>query len=169
MEHGEIVVSLFKQIVRAGVKPNEVTFTSVLHACSHAGFVVEGLDLFKFMLRNHQISPQADHYTCIVDLLGRSGRPVEAYDIIRTIPFAPTHAVWGALLGACAIHENVELGEIAAKWIFEQPENTGNYVLMAKIYSVVGRWKDAKNIRHIINEIGLRKAPAHSLIQVRNM
>ncbi|XP_022774551.1 pentatricopeptide repeat-containing protein At5g39350-like isoform X2 [Durio zibethinus] len=164
--HGEIAVSLFKEMVRAGVKPNEVTFTSVLHACSHSGLVDEGLDLFKFMLRNHQISPQVDHYTCIVDLLGRSGRPAEAYDIIRTMPFAPSHAVWGALLGACVIHENVELGEIAAKWLFElEPENTGNYVLMAKIYSAVGRWKDAENMRRIINEIGLQKAPAHSLIQ----
>ncbi|KAL4360633.1 hypothetical protein GQ457_04G033350 [Hibiscus cannabinus] len=168
--HGEVAVSLFKEMVQAGVKPNEVTFTSVLHACSHAGLVDEGLNLFNFMLRNDQISPKTDHYTCIVDLLGRSGRPDEAYDIIRTMPFAPGHAVWGALLGACVIHENVELGEIAAKRLFElEPENTGNYVLMAKLYSAVGRWEDAENMRHIINEIGLQKAPAHSLIQVRNM
>ncbi|XVE68267.1 hypothetical protein DITRI_Ditri09bG0053700 [Diplodiscus trichospermus] len=164
--HGKIAVSLFKEMVQAGVKPNEVTFTSVLHACSHAGLVDEGLDLFKFMLRNNQINPQADHYPCIADLLGRSGRLDEAYEIIRTMPFAPSYAVWGALLGACVIHENVELGEIAARWLFElEPENTGNYVLMAKIYSAVGRWKDAENMRHIINEIGLQKTPAHSLIQ----
>ncbi|KAE8697483.1 Detected protein of unknown function [Hibiscus syriacus] len=163
---GEVAVSLFIEMVRAGVKPNEVTFGSVLHACSHAGLVDEGLDLFNFMLRNHQISRKTDHYTCIVDLLGRSGRPDEAYDIIRTMPFAPNHVVWGALLGACVIHENVELGEIAAKQLFElEPENTGNYVLMAKIYSAVGRWEDAENMRRIINEIGLRKAPAHSLVQ----
>ncbi|KAK8476033.1 hypothetical protein V6N13_021100 [Hibiscus sabdariffa] len=164
--HGEVAVSLFKEMVQAGVKPNEVTFTSVLHACSHAGLVDEGLNLFNFMLRTDQISPKTDHYTCIVDLLGRSGRPDEAYDIIRTMPFAPGHAVWGALLGACVIHGNVELGEIAAKRLFElEPENTGNYVLMAKLYSAVGRWEDAENMRHIINEIGLQKAPAHSLIQ----
>ncbi|GMI67039.1 hypothetical protein like AT5G39350 [Hibiscus trionum] len=168
--HGEVAVSLFKEMVQAGVKPNEVTFTSVLHSCSHAGLVDEGLELFNFMLRNDKISPTTDHYTCIVDLLGRSGRPEEAYDIIRTMPFAPGHAVWGALLGACVIHGNVELGEIAAKCLFElEPENTGNYVLMAKLYSAVGRWEDAENMRHVINEIGLQKAPAHSLIQVRNM
>ncbi|OMP11570.1 hypothetical protein COLO4_03755 [Corchorus olitorius] len=168
--HGEIAVSLFKQMVQAGVKPNKVTFTSVLDACSHAGLVDEGLDLFKFMLRNHQISPQNDHYTCIVDLLGRSGRLDEAYDIIKSMPFAPNHSVWGALLGACVIHENVELGETAAKWLFElEPENTGNYVLMAKIYSAVGRWKDAEHIRLMMNEIGLQKEPAHSLIEVRSM
>ncbi|KAE8665652.1 Pentatricopeptide repeat-containing protein [Hibiscus syriacus] len=164
--NGEVAVSLFTEMVRAGVKPNEVTFGSVLHACSHAGLVDEGLDLFNFMLRNYQISPKTDHYTCIVDLLGRSGRPDEAYDIIRTMPFSPNHAVWGALLGACVIHGNVDLGEIAAKRLFElEPGNTGNYVLMAKIYSAVGRWEDAENMRRIINEIGLRKAPAHNLIQ----
>lgn len=168
--HGETAVSLFKEMVRSGVKPNEVTFTSALHACSHAGLVDEGLNLFHFMLENHKTSPCADHYTCIVDLLGRAGRLDEAYNLIRTMPFKPTHAVWGALLGACVIHENVELGEVAAKWLFElEPENTGNYVLMAKIYAAVGRWKDAETVRDMMNEIGLRKTPAHSLIEVRNM
>lgn len=168
--HGEIAVSLFNQMVQSGVKPNEVTFTSVLHACSHAGLVDKGLNLFKFMLENHQMGPRPDHYTCIVDLLGRAGRLDEAYDLIRTMPFKPNHAVWGALLGSCVIHENVELGEVAAKSLFElEPENTGNYVLMAKIYCAVRRWKDAENVRYKMNEIGLRKAPAHSLVDVRNV
>ncbi|XP_062151090.1 pentatricopeptide repeat-containing protein At5g39350-like [Alnus glutinosa] len=168
--YGEIAVSLFYQMVQSGVKPNEVTFTSVLHACSHAGLVDKGLNLFKFMLENHQMNPSPDHYTCIVDLLGRAGRLAEAYDRIRTMPFKPNHAVWGALLGACVKHENVELGEVAAKWLFElEPENTGNYVLMAKLYAAVGRWKDAENVRHMMNEIGLRKTPAHSLVEVRSV
>ncbi|KAA8530418.1 hypothetical protein F0562_005127 [Nyssa sinensis] len=144
--HGEAAVSLFNQMVQSGVEPNVVTFTSVLHACSHAGLVDEGMSLFKFMLDVHQMSPHADHYTCIVDLLGRAGRLKEAYELINTMSYKPNHAVWGALLGACVIHENVELGEVAAKWLFElEPENTGNYVLMAKIYAAVGRWKDAEN------------------------
>ncbi|XP_030513766.1 pentatricopeptide repeat-containing protein At5g39350 [Rhodamnia argentea] len=163
--HGEAAVLLFKEMVHSGVNPNEVTFTSVLHACSHAGLVEEGLDLFNFMLHNNPVKPHFDHYTCMVDLLGRAGRLQEAYGLIRTMPFKPNHAVWGALLGACVIHENVELGEIAAKWLFElEPENTGNYVLLAKIYSALGRWKDAEDIRHMMKKIGLRKAPAHSLV-----
>ncbi|XP_050379978.1 pentatricopeptide repeat-containing protein At5g39350 [Argentina anserina] len=167
--HGKTALSLFYQMVQSGVRPNEVTFTSVLHACSHAGLVDEGLGLFRFMHNDHKLIPKADHYTCIVDLLGRAGRLVEAYDLIRTMPFQPSNAVWGALLGACVIHDNVELGEVAAKWLFEhQPENTGNYVLMAKIYAAVGRWKDAENVRHVMNEIGLRKSPAHSLVGVGN-
>ncbi|CAK9186036.1 unnamed protein product [Ilex paraguariensis] len=168
--HGGASVSLFNQMVQSGVEPNEVTFTSVLHACSHAGLVDDGLRLFKFMLKSNHASPHPDHYTCIVDLLGRAGRLKEAYELITTMPLEPTHAVWGALLGACVIHENVDLGEVAAKWLFElEPENTGNYVLMHKIYAAVGRWEDAENTRHVMTEIGLRKAPAQSLIEVRNM
>ncbi|KAK9924974.1 hypothetical protein M0R45_033315 [Rubus argutus] len=168
--HGKIAVLLFYQMVQSGVRPNEVTFTSVLHACSHAGLVDEGLGLFRFMLEDQKLSPKADHYTCIVDLLGRAGRLVEAYDLIGTMPFQPNHAIWGALLGACVIHDNVELGEVAAKWLFElEPENTGNYVLMAKLYAAVGRWRDAEYVRHVMNKIGLRKSPAHSLVEVQNI
>ncbi|KAJ4973357.1 hypothetical protein NE237_006531 [Protea cynaroides] len=166
---GGTATSLFDQMVQSGVKPNEVTFTSVLHACSHAGMVDEGLHLFRSMIDNHQMRPRTDHYTCIVDLVGRAGRLEEAYELIKMMPFEPNHAVWGALLGASVIHEDVKLGEVAAKQLFElEPDNTGNYVLLAKIYAAVGRWQDAENIRSMMNEMGLRKTPAHSLIEVRN-
>uniref|UniRef100_I1LHP1 Pentatricopeptide repeat-containing protein n=1 Tax=Glycine max TaxID=3847 RepID=I1LHP1_SOYBN len=168
--HGKMAVKLFNQLVQSGVKPNHATFTSVLHACSHAGLVDEGFSLFNFMLKQHQVIPHVDHYTCIVDLLGRTGRLNDAYNPIRTMPITPNHAVWGALLGACVIHENVELGEVAARWTFElEPENTGNYVLLAKLYATVGRWGDAEKIRDMVNEVGLRKLPAHSLVEVRDM
>ncbi|XP_042516845.1 pentatricopeptide repeat-containing protein At5g39350 [Macadamia integrifolia] len=167
--YGGVAVSLFYQMVQSGVKPNEVTFTSVLHACSHAGMVDEGLRLFKCIIDDHQMRPPTDHYTCIVDLLGRAGRLEEAYELITMMPFEPNHAVWGALLGACVIHEDAKLGEVAAKQLFElEPDNTGNYVLMAKIYAAVGRWKDAENMRSMMSAMGLRKTPAHSLIEIRN-
>ncbi|KAK6928122.1 Pentatricopeptide repeat [Dillenia turbinata] len=138
--HGQAAVTLFNEMVLSGVKPNDVTFTSVLNACSHAGLVDEGLILFRFMLDKSQICMRMDHYTCMVDLLGRAGRLDEAYELIRTMPIEPTHAVWGALLGACVIHENVKYGEVAAQRLFElEPHNTGNYILMAKIYAAVGR------------------------------
>ena len=168
--NGEVAVSLFIQMVQSGVEPNEVTFTSVLHACSHSGLVDEGLDLFQFMLQVHKMTPRSNHYTCIVDLLGRAGRLEEAHYIIRMMTLEPNHAVWGALLGACVIHETVELGELAAKLLYKlEPENTGDYVLMAKIYAAAGRWKDAENTRRMIDGVRLKKNPAHSLIEVRNM
>lgn len=162
---GEAALSLFNQMVQSGVEPNEVTFTSVLHACSHSGLVDEGLTLFQFMLKEHKVNPRPHHYTCIIDLLGRAGRLEEAYELITTMPTAPNHAVWGALLAGCVVHENVELGEVAAKWLFDlEPENTGNYILMGNIYAAVGRWEEAENVRKMIDQIGLRKSPAHSSV-----
>ncbi|XP_021751665.1 pentatricopeptide repeat-containing protein At5g39350-like isoform X2 [Chenopodium quinoa] len=166
--HGEYAVLLFKRMVQSGVKPNEVTFTCVLDACSHAGLVDEGLELFTLMLRTCQINPSIHHYTCMIDLLGRAGRLQVAYDLIITMPFMPNHAVWGSLLGACMAHQNVELGEISAKLLFiMEPENMGNYVLLANIYASAGRWKDAENMRSIIDKVGLRKTPGHSLVEVK--
>lgn len=165
--HGETAVSLFNQMVQFGVKPNEITFTSVLHACSHRGFVDDGLTLFKYMIENHPSSPRPNHYTCIVDLLGRAGRLAEAYDLIRSTPFKHNHSIWGALLGACSIHQNVELGEVAAEQLFElEPDNTGNYILLANIYATGGRWKEAEKVRHMMSKIGLRKMPAQSSVGV---
>ncbi|KAF9597189.1 hypothetical protein IFM89_016330 [Coptis chinensis] len=166
--HGEVAISFFDQMVQAGIKPNEVTFTSVLHACSHAGLVDEGLRLFKSMVVDHQGTPCTDHYTCIIDLVGRAGRLKEAYELIKSMPLKPNHAVWGALLGACVIHQEVELGQVAANWLFElEPDNTGNYILMSKLYSAVGRWEDAENVRMRINDKKLRKTPGCSSVGVR--
>ncbi|CAI9109809.1 OLC1v1009713C1 [Oldenlandia corymbosa var. corymbosa] len=163
--HGEVAVSLFYEMVQSGVKPNEVTFTSVLRACSHTGLVDDGLALFKFIHGNYPNCLRTDHYTCMVDLLGRAGRLGEAHELIRTMPFQQSHAVWGALLGACVIHQNVELGEEAAKWLFElEPENTGNYVLMGNIYAAAGRWKDVEDVRSKMGKAGLLKSPAQSVI-----
>ncbi|XP_022956304.1 pentatricopeptide repeat-containing protein At5g39350 isoform X2 [Cucurbita moschata] len=165
--HGEIAVSLFNQMVQSGVSPNEITFTSVLHACSHRGLVDDGLALFKYMIENHPSRPRPNHYTCIVDLLGRAGRLDEAYDIIKSMPFKHNHSIWGALLGACSIHQNIELGEVAAERLFDlESENTGNYILLANIYAAVGRWKDAEKVRHMMSNIGLRKMPAQSSVGV---
>lgn len=94
---GWTAISLFDQMVKSGVNPNEVTFTSLLQACSHGGIVDEGLRLFKSMVEDYRRKPRADHYTCIIDLLGRAGRLKEAYILINSMPFKPNQAAWGAL------------------------------------------------------------------------
>uniref|UniRef100_A0A1D1XL03 Pentatricopeptide repeat-containing protein At5g39350 n=1 Tax=Anthurium amnicola TaxID=1678845 RepID=A0A1D1XL03_9ARAE len=167
--HARTVILLFKQMEASGVEPNEITFTSMLYSCSHAGLVDEGLYFFHRMLESPHMKPQGEHYACIIDLLGRAGRLDEAYGLIKAMPFKPNHAVWGALLGACVIHVNVELGEKAAGHLFDiEPENTGNYVLLGNIYSAVGRWEDAENVRNLVKHRGLKKEPGCSLIELPN-
>ncbi|KAJ6857836.1 hypothetical protein NC651_039308 [Populus alba x Populus x berolinensis] len=52
--------------------------------------------------------------------------------------------VWAPFLSACTKHCNLELGELAArKLLHMNPGSHGNYVLMANLYTSMGKWKEA--------------------------
>ncbi|KAI3848805.1 hypothetical protein MKX03_017853 [Papaver bracteatum] len=131
-DHGrpQEALELFSKMRKEGVKPNKVTFLGVLNACSYAGLVEQGYKYFKLMTTTFKIEPSTEHIACMVDLLGRAGQLNEAYKLILENTGATRDAgAWGALLGACAVHGNVQLGEISAQHLFEiEPENSGNYV-----------------------------------------
>lgn len=168
--HGHVrtAIQLYNRMVELGVKPNSVTVASLIYSCSHAGMIDAGLRLFNDMRNVHGLMPNAEHYSCLVDMLGRAGRIEETYRLIEDIPFKPSTSLWGAMLGACVLHENVEFGEVAAKHLFElEPENTGNYVLLAKIYATAGRWQDVQDLRRMMAERGLGKEPGSSEVNVR--
>ncbi|XP_058084122.1 pentatricopeptide repeat-containing protein At4g39952, mitochondrial-like [Magnolia sinica] len=156
----------FQQMENSGMKPNEVTFLAVLSACSHAGLVVEGTKMFGRMI-DYSITPTLKHYACMVDLLGRSGNVHKAEAMISTMPIAPDGGVWGALLSACSIHDEVEMGERIAKRALElDPENDGYYILISNMYSSVGRWEEAERVRRMMKRRGVRKRAGWSAMEL---
>ncbi|KAF9606370.1 hypothetical protein IFM89_025038 [Coptis chinensis] len=166
---GEKSLSLFGEMEEEGVKPDHVTFVSLLSACSHAGLIDQGQQCFKLMQEKYCIQPGLKHFGCIVDLLGRAGHLDMAYDFIKNMPVRPDASVWGALLGACRIHGNVELGALASEHLFEvDVENVGYYVLLSNIYANVGRWEGVDKVRSLVNNRGLKKTPGWSSIEVNN-
>eukprot|EP01018_Ginkgo_biloba_P037432 Gb_29874 [translate_table: standard] len=167
--HGEDALELFSQMRQRGVKPDHITFVCVLSACSHAGLVDEGWKWFECMRRDYCITPRSEHYACMVDLLGRAGRLNEAEDFIQKMPLKPDADVWGALLGACRIHGNIQLGERVAERLFNlKPKKVGYYTLLSNIYASAGRWDDVAKVRTMIKDKGLKKAPGSSFIEVNN-
>eukprot|EP01018_Ginkgo_biloba_P036666 Gb_31696 [translate_table: standard] len=165
--HGEDALAVFSQMQQAGIEPNHITFTCVLSACSHAGLVDEGWKYFNCMSQDYHITPNVEQYACLVDLLGRAGRLDEAQDFIKKMPLEPNVGLWGAVLGACRIHCNIELGQYAADHLFElEPENAGNYVLLSNIYSAAGQWDNATKVRKMMKDRGLKKPPGYSWIEV---
>ncbi|CAA0840890.1 Pentatricopeptide repeat-containing protein [Striga hermonthica] len=166
---GKKTLSLFNEMVGSGVKPNSVTFTGVLSGCSHSQMVDKGLSIFHSMENDHKVKPDAEHYSCMVDVLGRGGRLAEAYDFIQQMPMEPSAAAWGALLGACRVHKNVDLGRIAANRLFEiEPENPGNYVLLSNILVGAKLWEEASYARKLMRDRGIRKIPGCSWVRVKN-
>jgi pentatricopeptide repeat protein len=167
--HGEDALSLFHQMQQADIDPDHITFIALLSACSHAGLIDEGWHYFISMSREYHITPKVGHYSCMVDLLGRAGRLDEAREFIDKMPFEPNADVWGALLGACRIHSNIELGKFVAERLFElQPENPGFYVVMSNIYAAAGRWEDVEKVRTMMKDRGLKRRPGCSWIEVKD-
>jgi len=102
------------KVCEEGVVQDDVTFVCILSACSHAGLVDEGMHLYgSSMTETYMISAKVEHYACMVDLLGRAGHLQEAENMIKGMPCKPNADVWRALLSACKIHGNVEMGEHA--------------------------------------------------------
>ncbi|URD90856.1 Pentatricopeptide repeat-containing protein [Musa troglodytarum] len=166
---GKSAIDLFEQMKRSSVKPNDITFLSVLSACGHSGLVQEGKKYFAGMKEDYGLEPNMDHYGCMVDLLGRAGRLHEAWDFIQKMPISPGISVYGAMLGACKIHKNVKLGEEAAQRLFElEPDEGGYHVLLANIYAAASMWEDVARVRTMMEKKGLQKTPGYSSIDLKN-
>ncbi|KAL7205559.1 hypothetical protein ACSBR2_018488 [Camellia fascicularis] len=167
--HANRVIELFEEMLQDGIKPDYITFVSVLSACGHTGRIKEGFAYFNSMTEIHNMSPGLEHYACIVDLLGRAGRLHEAKKFADSMPIKPDASIWGALLGACRNNGDLEMGREVAERLFEiEPYNPGNYVLLSNMYSRSGRLAEANEIRRLMGVNGVRKEPGCSWIDVKN-
>ncbi|KAF8406998.1 hypothetical protein HHK36_006119 [Tetracentron sinense] len=164
--HAAEALELFKQMQREGLKPDSITFTGVLSACSHAGLVDEGLSVFADMVSLHHVTPSMEHYGCVVSLLSRCGSLDGAVKLILTMPFEPDAHIFGSLLAACRENQEIELGEyLSAHLLKLEPNNSANYVALSNTYAAAGRWDEVSKLRDLMKEKGLRKNPGCSWIQ----
>ena len=166
----EAIHCLERMEVDDGIRPDGVVLLGVLVACTHAGLQEEGQLLLDDMEDRYGIRPKHEHYSCVVDLLCRAGRLDEALQLIRRMPMKPLASVWGALLSGCRIHNNVDLAELAVEELVmlenDGAEEDGAYVQLSNIYLGARRGEDARRIRRIIGDKGLKKTPGCSMIEV---
>ncbi|KAF2295235.1 hypothetical protein GH714_032254 [Hevea brasiliensis] len=164
--NGRAALELFSEMQFSGVRADDITFSSILSACSHAGLVKQGWLVFNSMLEQG-ISPKMEHYACMVDLLGRTGNTKEAYGVVEKLPCKPSISLLESLLGACKIHGDVEVAEKICGMLFEmEPENSETYVMLSNIYAAAGRWVDANRVRSGMEGRQLRKEAGFSFLTV---
>ncbi|XP_052190433.1 pentatricopeptide repeat-containing protein At4g15720 [Diospyros lotus] len=168
---GKLSLELFQEMTERRISPNDVTFIGVLHACSHSGLVDEGLDYLNTMYHKHSIVPNTKHYTCVVDMLGRTGRLDEAYNMAKCIQVKSDDRalLWGTLLSNSRLHGRVDIAVEASKWLIESNQQVAAaYVTMSNTYALAGRWENVRSIRSEMKRNGVSKEPGCSWIEIKD-
>ncbi|KAF5175204.1 Pentatricopeptide repeat [Thalictrum thalictroides] len=169
--HGEKALEIFKEMCKEGQAPDHVTFVGVLSACSHVGLVNQGLDHFESMSNKYGLIPRLEHYSCMVDLLGRAGKLDKVEEFIRRMPMKPNVLVWRTVVGACCRVNgcNTSLGRQAAEMLLElEPQNAVNYVLLSNLYASGGRWEDVARSRAALRKVAVKKEAGCSWVTMKD-
>ncbi|KAI3888291.1 hypothetical protein MKW92_046186 [Papaver armeniacum] len=134
-------LELYQNMLQEKLKPDNITLVGVLSACSR---------MMDHEL--HGMKPTLDHYSCLINLLGRPGRMDEAVDLINSLPEEPNYLIWSTLLSVARVNGDIGHAEMAAKHLSElDPLETGPYIILSNMYASAGRWE---------------KAPAYSWIEI---
>lgn len=159
-------LALFKKMQEEGLRPNEVTFTCVLSACSHSGSVQKGLEIFSSMKECYGTEVSKQHYACVVDLLCRSGRTVEAYEFFKALPIQVTESMAGAFLNGCKVHGRRDLAKMMEEEIMRMKlKGPGSFVTLSNIYAADGEWEEVGNVRNVMKERNVHKQPGFSWLE----
>ncbi|XP_021727980.1 pentatricopeptide repeat-containing protein At5g06540-like [Chenopodium quinoa] len=163
--YAEAALRLFRKLEIEGIVPNDITFVAVLSACCHGGFLEEGRQFFRMMKQDYNIEPKLEHFSCMVDLLGREGKLIEAEQLIRDMIWKADLIIWGALLSACKKCGNIAVAERVVNEILAlDPHNHGVRVILSNMYAEAGRWEDVSSQRKVMKEGNLKKVPGWSSV-----
>jgi pentatricopeptide repeat protein len=128
--------------------------------------VDEGRNYFVLMAKSYGIKPGTEHYSCMIDLLGRAGLFEEAENLLERAECRNDASLWGVLLGPCAANADASrVAERIAKRMMElEPKYHMSYVLLSNMYKAIGRHGDALNIRKLMVRRGVAKTVGQSWI-----
>ncbi|ERM95438.1 hypothetical protein AMTR_s00008p00250690 [Amborella trichopoda] len=159
--------AIHAQVIKSGFQAHTLVSNSVLTMFAKCGEINEaeavfnGISLkdgvFLMMKSDPLTKPGAEHYACIVGLLGRLGRGKEAVQVIEDAGIGGESVVWGVLLGACKESGDLEVGETAMKRLKElKPEDAATYLAALSMYGGVGQWEEVAKVRDEMRGVGLR-------------
>ncbi|KAI4295549.1 hypothetical protein L6164_035586 [Bauhinia variegata] len=162
-------VKLFQEMLEKNIKPDAITFVALLSVCRHCGLVDLGEQLFHSMEEEHNISPEIDHYACMVDMYGRANQLDKAVAFMKKIPIQMDATILGAFLNACRVSGNTALARGAEeKLLKSEAYNGARYVQLANFYAAEGNWDEMGRIRKKMRGKEAKKLAGCSWIYVEN-
>lgn len=167
--HGQAALKLFDEMRGNHIMPDDITFIGLLSACSHAGLVQEGCQLFGSMEKDFKITPKIEHYGCMVDLLSRARLLDIAFQLIKSMPFEPGESILGALLSACVIQRDLSTGENVLKLLISTKADSlsdGEFMMFSNLYASCGKCEEADKWRKMMNDSGIVKTAGCTVIEI---
>ncbi|KAM7273377.1 hypothetical protein ACFE04_028041 [Oxalis oulophora] len=162
----DLSIQLFERMRKEGIQPNEVTLTCVLSACSHNGMVNEGLEIFRSMKEKYAVEVSVEHYACVVDMLCRSGKMVEAYGLVKEMHIDITESIIGSFFNGCKIHGRRDLAKMMADDILRMElRKPGGFVTLSNIYAAGEEWDEVENLRKLMKVKNVHKHPGFSWLR----
>ena len=124
-------LALLNEMQKEGLKPNTITYISLIAACSHVGLIDDGCHYFNSVREDLSILPTHEHYNCMIDLLGRSGQIEMALTMAFRLPILPNALIWCTTLAACRKWGNAMLASYAFEQVMQLDErNVAAYFIM---------------------------------------
>uniref|UniRef100_A0A1D1Z767 Pentatricopeptide repeat-containing protein At1g11290 n=1 Tax=Anthurium amnicola TaxID=1678845 RepID=A0A1D1Z767_9ARAE len=166
--HGRDAIELFEQMRSHRVNPDNTTYLSLLSACSHVGLLDKGMDYFKLMTQKTGSvkTPEMEHYSSMVDLLGRAGCLNEAEFLVNNMPIKPGPSIYRSLLSACHVHGDMEMATRVAERLLELcPDDSATYVLLSNVLANRYFWNASAIVRKHMVDRGVKKKPGWSCIE----
>ncbi|XP_004503044.1 pentatricopeptide repeat-containing protein At1g43980, mitochondrial [Cicer arietinum] len=164
-----VTIDLFKELVREGTPPDQITFAAVLLACNYGNLVDEGIKIFSLMEMEFGIKPEEEHYSYVVEMLCRAGKLKEAIAIVKKMSYGTTLDIWRSILSACAVHGDLQTIEIIATKILERaPKTTLPYLVLAQAYQMRGRWESMVRVRKAMKNRGTKEFTGCSWVGIKN-
>lgn len=108
------VAGLFEAMEKEGIRPDEITFRSVLRACVCDGRVELGRQCFESMSEEYCLLPHLEHYECMIELYGEYGFRDDLESFLENLPFHPTAAMLIKVFDFSRRYKWLKLGEWAA-------------------------------------------------------
>ncbi|KAF6145330.1 hypothetical protein GIB67_016791 [Kingdonia uniflora] len=103
--------------------------------------LVKGGHVCFSLMFQHGVQPAMDHYSCIVDLLGRCRLLDEALEFIQKMPISPNAVIWGSLLSSSRLHGNVRIGVHTADSLLLC---VTTFLQLVNLYASTGCWDKAR-------------------------
>lgn len=162
-------ISLFEEMTRKEVAPDDIAFIGLLSACSHSGLVEKGKMFFRLMKEDYKLEPKIEHYGCMVDMLCRAGLVNESLEFVQKMPIKPNPIILRTLVSACRVQGELKVGESITKLLIRyEPMHESNYVLLSNIYAKMSHWEKKTKIREVMDQKGMKKVPGSTLIELDN-